>query len=178
MTETKGFRVADLSQNGPTRFDLRPEAQALTDLAVDLGLLGLRKLSFAGQIEAQGRRDWLLTAKLGATVVQACVVTQDPVTTRIDLPVRRLYLKDMEQPQGDEVEMPEDDEAEPLPGHIDPAAVMHEALALALPLYPRKEDAALDQADFAAPGTRAMTDADTRPFAGLAALREALKPKE
>ena len=32
------------------------------------------------------------TAELGATVVQTCVVTLDPVTTRIDQPVRRAWL--------------------------------------------------------------------------------------
>ncbi len=43
----------------------------------------------------------------------------------------------MRCPTDDEAEMPEDDTAEPLPEVIDPGAVMFEALALALPDYPR-----------------------------------------
>ncbi|MCB1339764.1 MAG: DUF177 domain-containing protein [Pseudooceanicola sp.] len=172
------FRVADLDQNAPTPFDLRPDAATTAALAEELGLLGLRKLSFAGQIAAAGSRDFVLTGTLGATVVQPCVVTLDPVTTRIDTAVRRTYLANMPEVTGDEVEMPEDDTQEPLPAVIDPAAVMAEALALALPLYPRKADAALDEANFAEPGTEALTDETAKPFAGLAGLRDRLEGKE
>jgi len=104
-------------------------------------------------------------------------VTLDPVTTRIDTEVRRTYLANMPEPAGEEVEMPEDDTIEPLPVTIDPAAVMAEALALALPLYPRKDGVALGEANYAAPGTEAMTDETARPFAGLANLRDRMKDK-
>jgi len=50
---------------------------------------------------------------------------------------------------------------------IDPAAVMIEALALAMPLYPRAEGADLGEAVHAEPGVTPMRDADARPFAGL-----------
>ena len=87
------LRVADLPVSRVTAFDLRPEAEEMRGIAADLGLSGLRKLSFKGTIRAQDRRDWLLEGMLGATVVQPCVVTLEPVTTRIDLPVRRLFLR-------------------------------------------------------------------------------------
>lgn len=169
------FRVSGLSQTAPTPFDLAPGPDALAALARDLDLLALRKLRFAGEITAQGRRDWLLTGQLGATVVQPCVVTLEPVTTRIDMPVRRLFMAEMPEPDAAEVEMPEDDSAEPLGAVIDPAAVMREALALALPLYPRKPQADLGAARFTEPGKAPLTDEDTRPFAGLADLRARLK---
>lgn len=169
------LRVADLDPNRPAEFALRPDAAAQKALAEDLGLLGLRKLSFAGQIAAAGRRDWRLTGQLGATVVQPCVVTLAPVTTRIDVPVVRLYIAGMELPEGAETEMPEDDTTEALADQIDPAAVMAEALALALPDYPRADGADLGEAVFAGPGVTPMRDEDARPFAGLAGLRDALK---
>lgn len=175
MTKTSSLRVADLSQNAPTAFDLAPDAAEMARIAEDLGLAGLRKLRFAGEIEAHGRRDWLLTGRLGATVVQPCVVTLDPVVTRIDTDVRRLFLAEMPEPEAAEVEMPEDDTLEPLGDRIDPGAVMREALALALPLYPRKQAADLGEAVFTEPGKRPLTDEDTRPFAGLADLRAQLK---
>lgn len=178
MTGKSLFRVSDLDQNAPTPFDLRPDAATMAALAEELGLQGLRKLSFSGQISAAGRRDFVLTGRLGATVVQPCVVTLEPVTTRIDTDVRRTYLANMPEPEGEEVEIPEDDTIEPLPSTIDPAAVMAEALALALPLYPRKDGVALGPANFSGPGVEAMTDEDARPFAGLANLRDRLKDKD
>lgn len=171
------IRVADLDQTRPTGFALRPDAGEMAAIAGALGLLGLRKLSFAGEIAAMGRRDWRLSGTLGATVVQPCVVTLEPVTTRIDVPVRRQYVADFDAPQDAEAEMPEDDSTEPLGTAIDPGAVMIEALALALPDYPRKAGADLGEAVFAAPGVTPMRDEDARPFAGLAGLRAALEEK-
>ncbi|TMV06494.1 DUF177 domain-containing protein [Ruegeria sediminis] len=178
MTDQTALRVADLPQNAPTPFALRPDADALERLKQELGLLGLRKLSFSGEIRAQGKRDWVLTGKLGATVVQPCVVTLDPVTTRIETEVRRIYLADWKDPEGDEAEMPDDDEAEALGSEIDPGAVMAEALSLALPQYPRKEGAGLGATVHTEPGKPAMTDDDAKPFAGLAGLRDSLKKGE
>lgn len=175
MSDTSALRVADLAQNAPTSFELRPNAPTCAALAAELGLIGLRKLRFAGQIAARGRRDWELTGTLGATVVQPCVVTLDPVTSRIDVDVRRLYVAALPEIEEEEVEMPEDDTVEPLGSVIDPGAVMAEALALALPLYPRKDGVDLNEAVFSEPGVQPMTDEDARPFAGLANLRDSLK---
>ncbi|WP_146345225.1 YceD family protein [Phaeobacter marinintestinus] len=175
MTKSTALRVADLQQNTPTPFALVPDANARAALAQELGISGLRKLRFEGTIKAFGKRDWALEGKLGATVVQPCVATLDPVTTRIDVPVTRVFVANMTTPEDAEIEMPEDDAAEPLGSHIDPAVVMAEALALALPLYPRKEDATIDRASYTEPGVKPMTDEDARPFAGLAGLRDALK---
>ena len=178
MSNTTSLRVADLPQNAPTAFELRPDTKGLEAIRDDLGLLGLRKLSFVGDVRAEGKRDWTLTGKLGATVIQPCVVTLDPVTTRIDIPVARLFVADWSNPDEEEFEIPEGDETEPLGPEIDPAQVMIEALSLALPQYPRKDGAELDQADFTEPGKQAMTDEDAKPFAGLAGLRDALKKDE
>ena len=178
MTASPPLRVADLPQNAPTPFELRPGAAELETLKQALDLLGLRKLSFVGTVRAQGKRDWILTGKLGATVVQPCVITLEPVTTRVETPVRRVFLADWDEPDDPEFEMPEDDETEALGPEIDPAAIMAEALSLALPQYPRKDDAALDQTAFTEPGKQAMTDDEVKPFAGLAGLRDAMKKDE
>lgn len=175
MPDRTAFRVADLDERNPTPFDLQPDSTALRGLADALGLRGLRKLRFTGEIAAEGQRDWLLTGHLGATVVQDCVVTLEPVTTRIETDVRRLYVADYHQPEEEESEMPEDDSQEPLASVIDPEAVMAEALALEIPPYPRKADAALGEAVFAEPGVEPLTDEASRPFAGLGGLRDALK---
>ncbi len=178
MSNNTSLRVADLPQNAPTSFELRPGAGELDAIKQDLNLLGLRKLSFVGTVKAQGKRDWVLTAKLGATVIQPCVVTLEPVTTRIDCPVTRVFIADWSEPDDVEFEIPEGEETEALGSEIDPALVMTEALSLALPLYPRKDGAELGQAGYTEAGKQAMTDEDVKPFAGLAGLRDALKKDE
>ncbi len=178
MTLSSAFRVADLPQNTPTTFDLRPNTDQLNTLRQELDLLGLRKVSFVGEVTGQGKQDWVLTGRLGATVIQPCVVTLEPVTTRIDTQVRRVYLAKWTEPDEAEVEMPEDEETEALGPEIDPGAVMAEALSLALPQYPRKDGADLGQAIYTEPGKQPMTDEETKPFAGLAGLRDTLKKDE
>ncbi|MDG3040356.1 YceD family protein [Roseicyclus marinus] len=166
--------LARLPRGSARSFEITPDAAGRARLADELNLSALRKLRFAGSLLPEGARDWRLEATLGATVVQPCVVTAEPVTTRIDDAVLRRYLADMDEPTGDEVEMPEDDTAEPLPATLDLGQIMAEALALALPLYPRAEGAALDAAVFAPPGVAPLTDEVAKPLAGLAALRDRL----
>ncbi|SHH15186.1 YceD family protein [Marivita hallyeonensis] len=176
------FRVADLSTRHPTAFDLQPEADARAAVAAQLNLLGVKKLRFRGEISPAGAQGWSLTGALGATVVQPCVVTLDPVTTRIDEAVERLFVPasylEIEAEAGAETEMPEDTRLEPLGPVISAYDVMIESLSLALPQYPRRADADLGDAVFAEDGVTPLTDEDTKPFAGLAALRDKLDKEE
>ena len=169
------LRLADLPHNGARPFDIAPDAAGCRAVADTLGINAVRKLRFAGTLTPEGRTDWRLTAQLGATVVQDCVVTLDPVTTRIEEEVLRVYRADIEPPAMGEIEMPEDDTEEALPAELDIAAVMIEALALALPPYPRKADAAPLDVVVTEPGKAPMTREEARPFAGLAALRAKLE---
>jgi uncharacterized metal-binding protein YceD (DUF177 family) len=170
------FRTGGLSPRKPTRFDFAPDATERERLAVDLGLLALRRLHLKGEITPNGRDELVLTARLLAEGDQPCVVTLVPVPARVDEPVRRRYVAGLKAPDGDEVEMPADAEAEPLPEMIDLAEIAAEALALALPLYPRAPGAMLGPAIHAASGIAPLTDADLKPFAGLAALAGKLAP--
>lgn len=167
-------RLGDGSTRGTRAFDLRPDAQVRGEIAQRLGLSQLRKLRLAGQLRPEGASGWLLQAQLGATVVQPCVVTLEPVTTRLDEDIRRLYLPDLPEPEAGETEMPEDADVELLPATLNLAEVMEEALALALPPYPRAPG--VDPADItvAAPGVVPMSEEEVRPFAGLSDLRDRL----
>lgn len=168
------LKTAELIQGRSYAFALKPDNDACTRIAAELGIDGLRKLRFEGELRPLGRRDWELRGHLGATVIQPCVVTLAPVTTRIEEDVARIWRADMIPPEGEEVEMPDAVEEEPLGSSIDLGAVMVEALALALPVYPRAEGAELEEARFAEPGVTPMSDEEARPFAGLAALRDRL----
>ena len=167
-----------LRQSSPTPFDVTPDAATRARIAGELALIKLPKLSFAGQIEAQGKRDWQLTGRLGATVVQACVVTLEPVTTRIDLDIRRTFVADWTEPDDAEAEMPEDETVEPLRDTYDLVEIAQEAVALALPDFPRAEGVEPVEITAAPEGTDPLTDETVKPFAGLAALRDKLKRDE
>jgi uncharacterized metal-binding protein YceD (DUF177 family) len=172
------LRVSDLSQNAATPFLIQPAAADLSAMAQALDLSGLRKVRFTGEVRAHGAEDWLLSGRLGATAIQPCAVTLAPVTTRIDEPVRRLYLRDYVEEEAPEAEMPEDDETERLGAWIDPEAVMIEALSLALPLYPRADGVALSETVLTEPGVAPLTAKAMKPFAGLAALKDKLQDED
>lgn len=171
------FRTGALSPRKPTRFALKPDLAARAAIAADLGLMAVHALTFEGELLPSGRQDFTLQARLIARVDQACIVTLSPVPARIEEEVQRRYLHDFTVPDGEEVEMPEDDTAEPLPEAIDVGAVALEALALALPLYPRSPGAALGEVAFSPPGAEPLADDEIKPFASLAALRDKLARK-
>ncbi|MDU8946084.1 YceD family protein [Ovoidimarina sediminis] len=179
--ETNGVHLLPLGRmpgRDPVAFSLMPDKAERAKLAERLDLLGLPKLRFEGEVAPEGRGDWRLSARLGATVVQPCGVTLEPVTTRLDEDVSRLYLRDLPDPGPGEVEMPEDDSVEALPGTLDLGEVMAEALALALPAFPRAPGVAPGDAQFTEPGKTPMRDEDTKPFAGLGALKAKLEKKD
>jgi uncharacterized metal-binding protein YceD (DUF177 family) len=172
------FRTGGLSARKPTRFDHEAGPEERKALARALGLLALRRLRLTGEIIPASRDEVVLNAQLLAEADQPCVVTLVPVRAKIDEPVRRRFVADLPDPQGEEVEIPEDDSLEPMPEVIDLAEVAAEALALALPLYPRAPGAELQPTLAAPEGVAPLTDAALKPFAGLAALAGKLAPKE
>jgi uncharacterized metal-binding protein YceD (DUF177 family) len=153
-------------------FDIGPTETEAAAIARLMDARSVRKMRLHGRLRPADRNAWALEATLGATAVQTCVVSLEPVTTRIDAPVRRLFTPDLATDAAEiVVDGVVDDEAEPLTDRIDLGLVAIEALALALPAYPRREGAALAVVASAPPGAAPLLDAEVRPFAALAALR-------
>lgn len=168
------LRMARLDGTHATEFTLTPTGQERAWLAADLGISALPALRFRGKIRAVGREDWLLEARLSARVTQPCVVSLAPVTSTIDEDVTRRFTPHLPEPEGEEVEMPEDDSLDLLPATLDLVDVMAEALALALPQYPRSDAAGAVGEWHDADGGGAPEEA-RKPFAGLADL---LSPRD
>ncbi|MTH78639.1 YceD family protein [Paracoccus aestuariivivens] len=157
------YRVAQLNPRQPTSFELAPDADTRAAIATELQLSALSALRFKGEIRPVQSDAWEVTGRLTAKVVQPCVVTLAPVKTSLTENVHRIFSPHVTAPEGDEVEMG-DDETELLGQFIDVEAMMIETLSLALPLYPRAEGAELDTPEDEA-------EEETRkPFAGLADL--------
>ncbi|MEL6912954.1 MAG: DUF177 domain-containing protein [Pseudomonadota bacterium] len=170
--------LAKLPADGPHRIEWTPTEEDRAALVAALDLLDLRKLRAAFTLTPRGTRDWHLSAAWGATLIQPCVVTLAPVTTRIDRTDALIFTANMPEITEAESEMPEDDTLEPLVDAAPILPLIQEMLALALPPYPRADDAELGEAVFAAPDVRPMTDEDAKPFAGLAALKSKLEGGE
>ena len=187
MSDTQAFSkfildTAALARRKKTFFEHRLESAELKAMIAELDLSGLRKVSFSGELSPAGKHDWALDAKLGATAVQPCTVTLEPVTTRVETDVTRRYVVEMpnQSDTGEEDEfggtaMLDDDTLEPLGKEIDLWNLLVESLALALPDYPRAEGAELDTLKVTEAGKDAMSDEDLKPFAGLADLKSKLE---
>lgn len=171
LNPPKVLEIRNLSKTGANTFSYRPDDAEIAEITTVLGLRALRKPVFTGSVVAKGKNDWRLDAQLGATAIQACVVTLADVTTRVDAPVTRIYQKTLpDWDEGSETEMPDAVEVEQLDAEINLAALFAEALALALPDYPRAEGAHLGDAVYSDGNTKPMTDEDAKPFAALAGL--------
>ncbi|MBM2577705.1 DUF177 domain-containing protein [Jannaschia sp. Os4] len=168
------IRLADL-RGDATDVSLILDAPQAAALADRLGVDALRKVRLEGRL-GPSEGGWTLSARLGATVVQPCGVTLEPVTTRVEEPVAIRYLRDLPEEsrgegEGEEgVEVPEED-IEPLADVIDLGAVLEEALALAVPAFPRAAGADAVEMRAAPPGAAPLDDEAVKPFAGLAALK-------
>lgn len=151
-------------------------------LAERFGLLAVRSLRGHGQL-ARGSEpaELVLCGWLEAEVVQACVVSLEPVSARLRWPIERRYRpagagggrQTQLEPHGI-VELEHDeDEVEVVTGRaIDVGEAFAEELGVALDPYPRADDAAVDAGDLGphvsvGPEHRAST-----PFAALRQLQE------
>jgi uncharacterized metal-binding protein YceD (DUF177 family) len=178
MTElalpTLPLKSSTLAGRKATRFKFVPNATERAAIAQQLGLLELNNLFCKGELTPAGRHDFLLKATFQAKVVQPCSISLAPVPAEISDHIQRLFLHDYAEPASEEAEML-DETAEPLPEIIDIAAIVIEALLLALPLYPRAPNVTLTEAVFAAPDVVPLRDGALKPFAGLAGLAEMMK---
>lgn len=172
------FRVAAIAGRSSTHVKFLPDAATRSVIGATLDLLDLPQFLFEGDIRPSSKRDLVLTGRLTVLAVQPCSVTLTPIRTRIDEIVTRKYMFDFKDITGDDVEIPNDDTIEPLGEVIDAAQVAIEALALALPLYPRAAGAELGYVMVAPPGAAPLREVDLKPFSGLANLIDlAAKPK-
>ena len=172
---THPLRISDIPKATVRPFDIAFTTSEMETVSGILSALSVKKMRIRGEISPSGSKDWILTAQVGATVTQSCVVSLKPVQTRVDVPVTLKYAADYQFNEDDSVsEMDPDENIEPLVDEIDLVIIAIEALALVLPDYPRLENATLETAIFTEPGAAPMTDDDAKPFASLASLKDKL----
>ena len=179
LDNTHIIRLSDIPKSKSMPFEISFSDSELVAITNILSAIAVKKMRIMGKISPSNAKDWVLTATVGATVTQACVVTLNPVQTRIDSPVIRTFVADYPSFADETVtEMPIDETTEPLIDEIDLTTIAIEAVALALPDYPRSLDAELETSIFSAPGITPMHDDDTKPFASLASLKDKLHKED
>ena len=168
--------VSQLSQNKIHKFSIKFENKDLSDYVNLLNLRRISKVTISGKIVAEGNKNWLLNAKIGASVTQGCVVTMEDVNTRIDQKILRHYYADYQSHE--ETLTSEEDldpDAEEIPHEINLLTLTMEAISIILNDFPRKDGIVIDPVLSAPKGVKPLTDDAVKPFAGLASLRDKLK---
>ncbi|NJL50317.1 MAG: DUF177 domain-containing protein [Blastochloris sp.] len=159
-----------VSQLAPeTALMLEPSADTRAALARHVGALEVPELKATLDLVADRRGDVEMTGRLTGRIVQACVVTLEPVEALIDEEVAVRFSADarpVEAESGAEIDISAEAEDLPEPiigGRIDLGAILTEFFSLAVDPYPRKPGATW----------QSPADAEARdtPFAALTKLR-------
>ena len=166
--------IASLSLKKPNPFLFVPRRSAAAAMADDIGAIGIKKLRFEGNVVSTGTSSWQLSGRLGATVIQECVVTLAPTKTRLEVKVFRDFST--EEAAGTPrayTPIPELD-IETVAGAIDLASVAREVLLLELPIYPKVDGAETNLSNFSGDAEPDSHGDGRRPFASLSELRNRL----
>lgn len=169
--------IGEVTGEGRTvRFEATPEECAA--LAVDLGILEVRSMKADMLVKHWGKSGVEITGSVAADVVQACVVTLEPVEQRfveaIDIRFAtqdeaEAIAKRLAAEAADEEDSSDDDVPDIFDGQtILVGAVAEEFFALGLDPYPRKAGIAFEPGDF---GIEVGDPLAENPFAVLGQLK-------
>lgn len=141
-------------------------------LAARFGILAVNRLTAAVKLKPmRGGQLVRVKGRLDADVVQACVVTLDPVPERVREDFNVVFGPEIAETEDDEIDLSWEEEDAPEPmigGIIDIGEVVAEHLALGLDPFPRKAGATVGTA-FSGPSP---AEEKPHPFAALARLRQ------
>ncbi len=166
------FKVDEISDGASGEIvATKAEMDAIAGL---LDLVRLEGLTFDYRFTHGGSGRLCLAGRLKADVTQTCVVSLDPIDTRIDVPLDvEFWPEALLQAAESSAELPGSvvvlEGPEPIVcGRIDLGAVAYETLATALDPYPKREGVSFDWSQ-AEPDQ--AQEAQSGPFAALAALK-------
>ena len=173
----KIIKFANLNTVRANSFHWKSDAIDNSKIAKQLDLLSVEKIDFRGKISAHGKKKWLLSGKLGATALQQCVVTLEAVKCRVDEKIKRIYIPveeipSLEKDDGRDVELELDENLEPLTNSLDLSTIALEVLALALPDYPRSNNAEYVTRSIGIDDQIVEEENSQNPFAILNTLKE------
>ncbi len=151
-------------------------------LAKRFGFLGLPAFSARVTVDRRPGGQVVVEGRLRGRIVQACILTLDPVTQDLDEAFRIVFKQDLAEERdpesGEALVSAQTDAPEPLTGsQLDVGEIVAEQLSLAADPYPRRQGVKLEDV-LPKPrkeGRHGRQEQRRHPFAGLAALRD--KPR-
>jgi uncharacterized metal-binding protein YceD (DUF177 family) len=177
-------RLVDLARMGPSgaALEITPSDGERAALAKRFGFLGLPAFSARVTVDRRAGGQIVVEGRLRGRIVQACVLTLDPVPQDLDEAFRIVFKPDMaddrDPESGEAVLASQADAPEPLAENVlDVGEIVAEQLSLAADPYPRRPGAKLEDV-LPKPrhgGRKGQPEQRRHPFAGLAALRD--KPR-
>ena len=178
-------RIVDIDRmgaSGSTVLDIAASDNERSALAKRFGFLGLPAFAARVTVDRRPGGRVVVEGRLRGKIVQACILTLDPVTQDLDETFRIVFKQDLTEERdpesGEALVSPQADAPEPLPGHmLDVGEIVAEQLSLAADPYPRRPGAKLEDV---LPKPRrdsrgGRPEQRRHPFAGLAALKD--KPR-
>jgi uncharacterized metal-binding protein YceD (DUF177 family) len=177
-------RIVDLDRMGAGGAALEIAASEGERLALArrFGFLGLPAFSARVTVDRRPGGQVVVEGRLRGKIVQACILSLDPVTQELDEAFRIVFkqnlAEDRDPESGEALVSAQADAPEPLPGNLlDIGEIVAEQLSLAADPYPRRPGVKLEDV-LPKPrpsGRQGRNDQRRHPFAGLAALRD--KPR-
>ncbi len=172
---SRRFEVSTV-RDAPVTFTVTASDAECQALARDAGLQGVEAFGAVFDIVRDGLEGFRVTGTVRARVRQTCVVSLDDFSSRIEEPVRVVFLPEADvarmaterasQPAQHDEEAPLDDLPDPIVGgRIDLGALAAEIMMIGLDPYPRKPGVV-----FAEPEPSAEA-AVVSPFAALKQLK-------
>lgn len=180
-------RVVDVDRMGPggTALEVAASESERAALAKRFGFLGLPAFSARVTVDLRPGGLVVVEGRLRGRIVQACILTLDPVTQDLDDTFRVVFKQGLSEERdpasGEALVNAQADAPEPLPGNLlDVGEIVAEQLSLAADPYPRKQGVKLEDVmpkprNGGRDGRHGRQEQRRHPFAGLAALRD--KPR-
>jgi uncharacterized metal-binding protein YceD (DUF177 family) len=178
-------RMVDIDRigaSGSTALEIAASESERVSLAKRFGFLGLPAFNARVTVDRRPGGRIVVEGRLRGKIVQACILTLDPVTQDLDEAFRVVFRQDLTEERdpesGEALVSPQADAPEPLSGNmLDVGEIVAEQLSLAADPYPRRPGAKLEDI-MPRPrrdGHHARQEQRRHPFAGLAALKD--KPR-
>lgn len=177
-------RVVDVDRMGPNgaALEIAASESERAALAKRFGFLGLPAFSARVTVDRRPGGQVVVEGRLRGRIVQACILTLDPVAQDLDETFRLTFKQDLAEERdpesGEALVSAQADAPEPLTESLlDVGEIVAEQLSLAADPYPRKHGVKLEDVlpkprKESRPGRHEQR---RHPFAGLAALRD--KPR-
>lgn len=174
-------RIVDLDRmgTGGAALDIVASDSERSALAKRFGFLGLPAFSARVTVDRRPGGQVVVEGRLRGRIVQACVLTLDPVAQELDdtfrIVFKKDHLDDHDPDSGEAVLNAQVDAPEPLSGNLlDVGEIVAEQLSLAADPYPRRAGAKLEDV-LPKPrreGRKGHGEQRRHPFAGLSVLRD------